>query len=102
MGRGAFQLLSAWCSRIQLSMPPIVQDIQPLPENDKATLRSQLVPAIMLWLSNPSDKVIRSQIAESVSLIAELDFPVRWGDLILVRVYLAYTSRTTSLNFVSL
>ncbi|KAI0283530.1 CAS/CSE protein [Russula brevipes] len=36
----------------------------------------------MIALSAPNDKLIRAQIAESVSLIAELDFPERWPDLI--------------------
>ncbi|KAF8867606.1 CAS/CSE protein [Infundibulicybe gibba] len=44
------------------------EDVQPLPEQDKALLRSQLA--------------VRAQIAETVSLIAELDFPERWPDLI--------------------
>ena len=39
----------------------------------------------MIALSGASDKAIRAQIAESVSLIAELDFPERWPDLIDVR-----------------
>lgn len=57
------------------------EDIQPLAEEDKAALRAQLVPA-MLALSNPADKAIRAQVAESVSLVAELDFPAKWEDLI--------------------
>ncbi|KAF8839712.1 Cse1-domain-containing protein [Paxillus ammoniavirescens] len=57
------------------------EDVAPLPEQDKTTLRSQLVPA-MIALSDPADKSIRAQIAESVALIAELDFPAKWGDLI--------------------
>ncbi|CAA7263712.1 unnamed protein product [Cyclocybe aegerita] len=57
------------------------EDVQPLNEQDKATLRSQLVPA-MLTLSSPADKAIRAQVAESVSLIAELDFPAKWENLI--------------------
>jgi exportin-2 (importin alpha re-exporter) len=57
------------------------EDDEPLPEADKAALRSQLVPA-MIALSDPTDKAIRAQIAESVALIAELDFPVKWTDLI--------------------
>ncbi|KAG5641488.1 hypothetical protein DXG03_005099 [Asterophora parasitica] len=57
------------------------EDVQPLAEQDKAVLRSELVPAV-LALSNPSDKAIRAQVAESVSLIAELDFPDKWTDLI--------------------
>ncbi|KAL0945218.1 hypothetical protein HGRIS_000730 [Hohenbuehelia grisea] len=48
---------------------------------EKAQLRSQLVPA-MLSLSDPADKSIRAQIAETVSLIAALDFPNEWPDLI--------------------
>jgi exportin-2 (importin alpha re-exporter) len=36
----------------------------------------------MLALSNPTDKTIRMQIAEAVSLIAELDFPKEWPDLL--------------------
>ncbi|KAG0700788.1 CAS/CSE protein [Suillus ampliporus] len=57
------------------------EDDAPLPEADKAALRSQLVPA-MITLSDPADKAIRAQIAESVALIAELDFPAKWSDLI--------------------
>ncbi|KIJ59904.1 hypothetical protein HYDPIDRAFT_99775 [Hydnomerulius pinastri MD-312] len=57
------------------------EDVAPLPEQDKLTLRSQLVPA-MISLSDPADKSIRAQIAESVALIAELDFPTKWSDLI--------------------
>ncbi|KAH0580356.1 hypothetical protein H2248_001858 [Termitomyces sp. 'cryptogamus'] len=57
------------------------EDVQPLAEQDKAVLRSELVPA-MLVLSSPADKGIRAQVAESVSLIAELDFPSRWENLI--------------------
>ncbi|KAF9259931.1 Cse1-domain-containing protein [Marasmius fiardii PR-910] len=57
------------------------EDVQPLSEQDKSALRSQLVPA-MLALSNPADKPIRAQVAESVALIAELDFPSKWPDLI--------------------
>ncbi|KAG2007419.1 importin alpha re-exporter [Coprinopsis cinerea AmutBmut pab1-1] len=57
------------------------EDEQPLADADKAALRSQLVPA-MITLSNPADKAVRAQIAESVALIAELDFPEKWPDLI--------------------
>lgn len=32
--------------------------------------------------SSPSDKPIRAQVAESVALIAELDFPERWTELV--------------------
>ncbi|KJA18706.1 hypothetical protein HYPSUDRAFT_45045 [Hypholoma sublateritium FD-334 SS-4] len=57
------------------------EDVQPLAEQDKAALRADLVPA-MLALSAPQDKAIRAQVAESVSLIAQLDFPVKWENLI--------------------
>lgn len=36
----------------------------------------------MLNLSAHGDKAFRAQVAESVSLIAELDFPERWLNLI--------------------
>ncbi len=39
----------------------------------------------MIQLSTPSDKAVRAQIAESISLIASADFPERWSDLIDVR-----------------
>jgi exportin-2 (importin alpha re-exporter) len=39
----------------------------------------------MIALSDHTDKAIRAQIAESVALIAELDFPAKWTDLIDVR-----------------
>ncbi|KAI0825963.1 importin alpha re-exporter [Irpex lacteus] len=53
----------------------------PVPEADKAALRNALVAA-MIQLSTPSDKAVRAQIAESISLIASADFPERWSDLI--------------------
>ncbi|KAI0684913.1 Cse1-domain-containing protein [Cytidiella melzeri] len=53
----------------------------PVPESDKAALKDALVAA-MIQLSTPSDKTIRAQIAESISLIASADFPHRWSDLI--------------------
>lgn len=60
------------------------KDEYPISLPDKETLKPQLVPA-MIALSGPNEKAIRAQIAESVSLIAELDFPERWPDLIDVR-----------------
>jgi exportin-2 (importin alpha re-exporter) len=36
----------------------------------------------MLALSSPSEKAIRAQVADAVSLIAELDFPAKWPTLI--------------------
>lgn len=39
----------------------------------------------MSALSHSADKGIHAQIAESVALIAELDFPLKWPDLIDVR-----------------
>ena len=60
------------------------EDVNPISEQDKAALRAELVPG-MIVLSNPADKTIRAQVAESVSLIAELDFPEKWENLIDVR-----------------
>ncbi|KAH7882920.1 CAS/CSE protein [Phlebopus sp. FC_14] len=57
------------------------EDVAPLLEQEKAAIRSQLVP-VMIALSDPADKSIRAQVAESVALIAELDFPSKWTDLI--------------------
>ncbi|KAI0077557.1 Cse1-domain-containing protein [Panus rudis PR-1116 ss-1] len=53
----------------------------PINDNDKASLRQDLIPA-MIALSNPSDKAIRVQVAEAISIIASIDFPERWPDLI--------------------
>jgi len=39
----------------------------------------------MIALSGPNEKAIRAQVVESVSLIAELDFPERWPSLMDVR-----------------
>jgi exportin-2 (importin alpha re-exporter) len=39
----------------------------------------------MIALSGRNEKAVRAQVAEAVSLIAELDFPERWPDLIDVR-----------------
>ncbi|KAJ8473968.1 hypothetical protein ONZ45_g16104 [Pleurotus djamor] len=36
----------------------------------------------MLALSGPGDKALRAQLAEAISLIAELDFPEKWPTLI--------------------
>ncbi|KAJ7918955.1 CAS/CSE protein [Mycena leptocephala] len=58
------------------------EDVNPLSETDKASLRAELVPAMLALSSNPGDKAIRAQTAESISLIAELDFPAKWPDLI--------------------
>ncbi|KAH8112452.1 Cse1-domain-containing protein [Phellopilus nigrolimitatus] len=52
-----------------------------IPEEEKKLLRSQLVPA-MISLSDPTDKTLRAQVAETVSIIAGYDFPARWDDLI--------------------
>ncbi|EKM56806.1 uncharacterized protein PHACADRAFT_141741 [Phanerochaete carnosa HHB-10118-sp] len=53
----------------------------PVSEVDKTSLRNDLVPT-MITLSAPTDKPIRAQIAESISLIASADFPEPWSDLI--------------------
>ena len=39
----------------------------------------------MVALSGASDKAIQPQIAESISLMAELDLPDRWPNIIDVR-----------------
>ncbi|KAJ8091228.1 importin-alpha export receptor [Marasmius tenuissimus] len=57
------------------------EDVQAIPEQDKTALRGQLVPA-MLALSSQADKSIRAQVAEAVALVAELDFPTKWPDLL--------------------
>lgn len=62
------------------------QEERPVPEADKATLRNDLVPA-MIALSAPTDKPVRAQVAESISLIASVDFPEPWTDLIDVSVH---------------
>lgn len=71
------------------------EDVNPISEQDKVALRAELVPG-MIVLSNPADKTIRAQVAESVSLIAELDFPEKWETLIDVRV-LAFFPPSASL-----
>ncbi|KAF8583471.1 Cse1-domain-containing protein [Ramaria rubella] len=53
----------------------------PISQADQTTVRSQLVPA-MIALSTPTDKSLRAQIAESVSVVAEHDFPQKWPELI--------------------
>ncbi|KAJ7126549.1 CAS/CSE protein [Mycena crocata] len=55
---------------------------QPSSETDKVSLRAELVPAMLALSTNPGDKAVRAQTAESISLIAELDFPAKWPDLI--------------------
>ncbi|CAG8598816.1 6838_t:CDS:10 [Acaulospora colombiana] len=55
-------------------------DVQPISSGDKAQLRSHLVPA-MIQLSQPGDKALRAQIAETVSLVAAADFPEEWSSL---------------------
>jgi exportin-2 (importin alpha re-exporter) len=66
--------------------PPLTrsEDECPISLSDKEALKPQLVPA-MIALSSTNEKAVRAQIAESVSLIAELDFPERWPNLIDVR-----------------
>ncbi|KAI0775001.1 Cse1-domain-containing protein [Trametes elegans] len=56
-------------------------DEPPVPEADRAALRDALVPA-MIQLSNASDRAVRAQVAESISLIAKVDFPEQWPDLV--------------------
>lgn len=78
--------------RVLMDRRVFVQDEPPVPEADRAALREALVPA-MISLSNPSDKAVRAQVAESISLVAKSDFPERWPDLVNVSVYLLSSSR---------
>lgn len=41
----------------------------------------------MIALSNTSDKAMRAQVAESVSIIAGVDFPDKWPDLVDVSTF---------------
>ncbi|KAI0648900.1 Cse1-domain-containing protein [Trametes meyenii] len=56
-------------------------DEPPVPQADRAALHEALVPA-MIQLSNAHDKAVRAQVAESISLIAKVDFPEQWTDLV--------------------
>ncbi|KAF7309671.1 Importin N-terminal domain-containing protein [Mycena indigotica] len=58
------------------------EDVNPLAEQDKASLRVELVPAMIALSADQRDKTIRAQTAESIALIAELDFPAKWPDLV--------------------
>lgn len=63
-------------------------------EADKVALRRNLVPA-MIALSSPSDKTIRSQVAETISVVASYDFPDKWTDLIDVSPHFSVFNRDT-------
>ncbi|KAI9448619.1 armadillo-type protein [Lactarius psammicola] len=78
---GAVRLAASVYLKNMVKLGWLEDDEYPIPVADKEALKPQLVPA-MIALSGASDKAIRAQIAESVSLIAELDFPQRWPDLI--------------------
>ncbi|KAG8941852.1 importin-alpha export receptor [Tulasnella sp. 419] len=56
-------------------------DEPPIDPAEKNTLRAQLVPA-MISLIGPSDRLLRVQIGEAVGVVASIDFPERWNDLI--------------------
>jgi hypothetical protein len=62
------------------------EDAPPLPEPVTGQLREQLVPA-MVALSSPNDRPVRAQIAEAVSIVATMDFPEQWPDLIDVSAF---------------
>ena len=57
------------------------EDAPPLAEPVKVQLREQLIPA-MVALSDPGNRPVRAQLAEAVSIIAAMDFPDQWPDLI--------------------
>ncbi|KAI0933051.1 hypothetical protein AcW1_000014 [Taiwanofungus camphoratus] len=61
-------------------------DEPPIPDADRVSLRNEIIPA-MINLSSASDKAMRAQVAESISLIASCDFPERWPDLVDRLVY---------------
>lgn len=60
---------------------PIIQEQEGLTihNNEKSQLRALLLPAL-IFLSGPTDKAIRAQIAELVSIIVEYDLPEKWVD----------------------
>lgn len=62
------------------------QEDRPIPDTDKAALRNGLIPA-MIALSNVSHKAMRAQVAEAVSIIAAVDFPDKWPDLVDVSTF---------------
>jgi exportin-2 (importin alpha re-exporter) len=61
---------------------------------EKTLIRAELVKA-MVSLSSPSDKLLRAQIGEAVGLVAAVDFPDRWQDLVDV----SHTQTRTFLPF---
>ncbi|KZP10233.1 hypothetical protein FIBSPDRAFT_1051455 [Athelia psychrophila] len=73
-------------------------DINPISDSDKTELRKALMPAT-LHLSAPRNITIRPQVAESISLIAKLDFPERWLDLsdvmLLLEIYDEFSARNS-------
>lgn len=67
--------------RVTDSLRGQVTEEQPIGDDEKILLRSQLVPA-MVSLSNPTDKLLRAQLADAVGVVAAVDFPTQWQDLI--------------------
>ena len=61
--------------------PSFSQDEPPILDTDRAALRQALVPAI-ISLSGVSDKAVRAQVAETISLVAKCNFPEQWPDLV--------------------
>lgn len=59
--------------------------------DEKARIRGLLVSALIA-LSKPADRGMRAQVAETVAIIAEYDFPERWPDLIDVRTAFLFFS----------
>ncbi|KAF8307881.1 Cse1-domain-containing protein [Clavulina sp. PMI_390] len=53
----------------------------PIPDADKITVRQNLVGS-MVSLSQPTDKLLRSQVGEAVATVAKHDFPDAWPDLV--------------------
>lgn len=59
----------------------MVQEDSPVSSQDKTTIRDNLV-ASMVNLSEPSDKLLRTQVGEAVAAVARVDFPEEWPDLV--------------------
>ncbi|KAJ7623365.1 CAS/CSE protein [Roridomyces roridus] len=66
----------------EASLFTALNEVNPLAEADKVVLRQRLVPAMIELSKDGANKAILAQTAESISLIAELDFPAKWPDLI--------------------
>ena len=62
---------SSWC-------PPADKDVTPLPPNDRDAIKDTLVQ----YMCSPLPPALKPQIAESISIISEHDYPQKWGNLL--------------------